>query len=181
MSQTVLRSLLSLQRKASRNSQMPLTLRVKRLTLKRMKKNKKNLAEIALRKELADIVQKEKELQSRKREIKMQLSMMYEKPAAWDDSTPMIKLVYSCHLKKFKELITAWQKVSEVPIDIKKAYRFDFKPDSKAYVIRNLKNILAHGTKVFNINERQLFLYLESHSNLGTFDCIKKAYQRCKL
>lgn len=111
----------------------------------------------------------------------MQLSLINEKPASWDDSTPMIKLVHPCHLKKFKELITAWKKVSELPIDIKKTYWFDFKPDSKPYIMRTLKNVQAHGTKVFNISERQLFLYLESHSNLGSFDCIKKAYQRCNL
>ena len=149
-------------------------------------KNKNKQAE-ALVQELKEINRQAKELREklkaldvRKSEVKMQLEVMGGKPIERNKDTPLYALVNNVYLDDYTQMLAKWQTVSEDKIQTKTAKSFNFKPNSISFVMRILIKTMAYKEEppFFTIGQRSLCRYLESHSNLGSADNIRKVYQR---
>lgn len=154
------------------------------MTKKEFKKTK-----AALQHELDDIRsleqeyrQKLTELRSRESEVKKQLSAMDEEPVTDQKNTPWIHLVHQFYYDDFNEMISKWQEESAGKIEIRQPTYITFKPGSKSFIIRTLvKHVIKHQEpEFFKISDRMLFSYLATHSNLGSFESIKRAFYRYK-
>lgn len=152
-----------------------------------MKENKKKKA--ALQQELDDIRslkqeyrQKLTELKSRESEVKKQLSALDEEPVTVQDNTPWIHLVHQCYYADFNAMVLEWEGEADEEIEIRQPTYITFKPGSKSFIIRTLvKHVIKHQEpEFFKISDRMLFSYLATHSNLGSFDSIKRAFYRYK-
>ena len=146
-----------------------------------MTKKEEKQAQAALQQKIDDMKRQVKELQSRISEAEMQLSVMKDKRVTTAEDTPLRKLVHLSRIDAFRKVVEVWQSCSDVKIDIGSANRIAFKAKTRRRIIRSLKIVLSCDIPVFNISQRQLFMYLASHSNLGSWESIKKAVQRCKL
>lgn len=151
---------------------------------KKMAKNKEKVE--ALKKELVEIRQQKKEfrtllsgLTSREREVMLQLEGLVEK--RWDSNTPLYELVRKVYIDDFRQMLTKWEKCSESHFPIKTAHRFEFSPGAKKSVLCALNEAMSGKSPTFFIvSDRSLYRYLESHTNLGHADSIKKALQRLR-
>ncbi|MBR1502992.1 MAG: hypothetical protein IJ618_03800 [Prevotella sp.] len=122
-------------------------------------------------------------LRVRKHEVKMQVMVSGENPVEWNQDTPLCDLVHSVYLDSFKKMLAEWQKQSEDSIDIKTANHFVFNPTYKHKVFLALKQAMVNNSNppFFRNSGRNMCLYLETHSNLGSVDSIRKALQRCQI
>ncbi len=122
------------------------------------------------------------ELESRENEIKKQMSALDEELVTVQDNTPWIHLVHQCYYGDFNEMISKWQGESAEKIEIRQPTYITFKPGSKSFIIRTLvKHVIKHQEpEFFKISDRKLFSYLATHSNLGTFESIRRAFYRYK-
>ena len=154
-----------------------------------MKQRGNEKAKAALQHELDDIRslkqeyrQKLTELKSRESEVKKQLSAMDEEPVTDQENTPWIHLVHQCYYGDFNEMISKWQRDAAEKIEIRQPTYITFKPGSKSFIIRTLvKHVIKHQEpEFFKISDRMLFSYLATHSNLGTFESIRRAFYRYK-
>lgn len=116
-------------------------------------------------------------LKDEKRKLK-ENKEMHDHPVVWDDYTPMIVLVFSWKKARFKKMVLGWQKHSHREINPEKTFYFDFDLVYQKSVISDLKSAMNKSNPLFMMSNRQLIMYMSKHSNLGSFDAIKKAIQR---
>ena len=103
-----------------------------------------------------------------------------KRKTAWDDDTPLSRLVNLQQFGYYQLMIAEWQKRTTDNLDPRKTTFFSFPPHLKHYVFRALATALAQTPAVFHVSTLQLCRYLAEHSNLGTTESIKKALQRMK-
>lgn len=79
-------------------------------------------------------------------------------------------------------MVLEWEGEADEEIEIRQPTYITFKPGSKSFIIRTLvKHVIKHQEpEFFKISDRMLFSYLATHSNLGSFDSIKRAFYRYK-
>ncbi len=98
----------------------------------------------------------------------------------WDSDTPMRKLVPLAFESQFITMMKEWEKHTTHTIQPMKASHFNFVQEQKWYVIRALAVLLVKDWHVFKVSTSELCRYLESHSNLGSQEAIRKAVLRMK-
>lgn len=96
---------------------------------------------------------------------------------SWNDDTPLVELVYSWKMAAFNKMIHSWKKHSRVEINPQETSHFDFDLVFKKNIISDLKLAMKQ-ENVFRVSDAQVITYMSRHSNLGSFDAIKKAIQR---
>lgn len=146
-----------------------------------MAKTKKSKAQVALEQKIDEMKRQKKELQSRIREAEMQLSVMTDKRVTPTKDMPLRKLVHTSRMDAFRKILEVWQECSDGTIDIRSANRIVFMHEARHQIIRSLKIALSCDVPIFNTSNRQLFMYLAEHSNLGTWESLKQAVKRYPL
>ena len=121
-----------------------------------------------------------KQLLERKRELNEQHGKK-----KWDDTTPLFEFVNMTQFERFNEMLKGWEPFlkEKIGINIKKHHYFRFnlsESDNKKEILKFLKKAQEGLVPVFWLNDkpmsmRQLFLYFERHSNLGSAEGIKSA------
>ncbi|MBO4607326.1 MAG: hypothetical protein J5682_05455 [Prevotella sp.] len=92
----------------------------------------------------------------------------------------MRKLVPLAFESQFITMMKEWEKHTTHTIQPMKASHFNFVQEQKWYVIRALAVLLVKDWHVFKVSTSELCRYLESHSNLGSQEAIRKAVLRMK-
>ena len=159
-------------RQTKKNVEIDRRINEHREVIKQLRDKIKQLRdEIKVHLKAEEMLLEQKRQQKEKRE-------MQEHPVVWDDYTPMIKLVFSWKKARFKKMILGWQKYSREEISPDETFHFDFNLVYQKNIISDLKSAMIKNDHLFNVSDRQLILYMLKHSNLGSFDAIKKAIQR---
>lgn len=111
---------------------------------------------------------------------KRQLKRTNKKPNehSLDDNLAIIKIVSLSQWSKFMEMIVEWQKYTTIEIVPKKTTHIEFDLRAKPIILRTLVKILDNEIKVFCVSERKVLIYLSRHTNLGNYECLKKAVYR---
>lgn len=118
------------------------------------------------------------QLRSQKREINEKISKLNNRPIVWDDNTPLIELVFPYKMARFKKKLRKWQNYSHEIINPHEVTHFNFNLQYQSEIFADLKSAMIKKNNLFNMSDRQLIMYMSKHSNLGSFDKIKKAIQR---
>ena len=121
-----------------------------------------------------------KELNKQRLECKEKIRKLKERPVVWDDDTPLIELVFPWKMAAFKKMLRSWIEYSRAEINPDKTSHFDFDPTYKKIIRSDLKSAMKKQGHVFRVSDDQVITYMSRHSNLGSFDAIKKAIQRLK-
>ena len=98
----------------------------------------------------------------------------------WDADTPMRKLVPLAFESQFITMMKEWEKHTTHTIRPMKTSHFTFVQERKKHVIWALAMMLMKDKHVFKVSILQLCKYLESHSNLGSQETIRKSILRMK-
>ena len=96
----------------------------------------------------------------------------------WDADTPMRKLVPLAYESYFVTMMKEWGKHTTHTIQPMKTTHFCFVLERKRHVIHALAMMLIKDENVFKVSKSELCRYLESHSNLGDAESIRKAINR---
>lgn len=94
------------------------------------------------------------------------------------DNKPIIKIASLGQLPKFMEMIKEWKKYMSQEIVLKKTTHIDFDLKGRPIILRTLIKALNEEIDVFCVSERKVLLYLSLHTNLGNYECLKKAVYR---
>ena len=130
-----------------------------------------------INRQLKEISEKRKEFLNRKREL-IEQNTKHRTPK-WDDYSPLKTLVYPyAYDTTYKEMIKAWQKYSVKEILPLHSYRFEFDILHQEDVIRALDTALSSIAPTFKVRKCSLFRYLSTHSNLGSYEAIRKMLYR---
>ena len=100
------------------------------------------------------------------------------KPLAWDDETPLIRLVNPQQIDRFRAMMADWQRRTDEKLKPSENTQFHFPPPLKHHIFRALAAALAVTPPVFRVSTIELCRYLSAHSNLGSPASIRKALQR---
>jgi hypothetical protein len=103
------------------------------------------------------------------------------KAPAWDDETPLIRLVNPQQIDRFRAMMADWQRRTDEKLTPSENTLFHFPPPLKHHVFRALAAALAVTPPVFRVSTIELCRYLSAHSNLGSPASIRKALQRMKI
>lgn len=146
------------------------------LQIKQHLENEKLLRK-QFKEQLLEIQQAVKELKDQKRKLKRN-KKKNNRPVVWDQNTPLIKLVFPERMARFKKMLGKWQNYAHEIINSLEATHFDFDLQYQAQIFTDMKSAMIKKDHIFNMSDRQFILYMSEHSNLGSFDKIKKAIQR---
>lgn len=148
------------------------------MTKKKTKqKNALKLEVDKINRQLKEISKKRKELLNSKRELYEQNTK--HRTPTWDDFSPLKTLVYPyAYDTTYKEMIETWQKYSVKEILPLHSYRFEFDILHQEDVIRALNTALSSIAPTFKIRKCTLCKYLSTHSNLGSYEAIRKMLYR---
>lgn len=148
-------------------------------TNRQVKALRQELVEIDLEyQECQEIIKKErermKELNKRRLECKEKIRKKKARPVVWDEDTPLNELVIPWKMAAFRNMLKRWGKPQETS-------HFDFDLNLRKDILSDLKSAMKNYEHVFLISDAQIITYMSRHSNLGSFDSIKKAIQRLKV
>lgn len=103
----------------------------------------------------------------------------------WDASTPLLKFVNMTQIEQLNIMLNGWEPylLEKIGTNIKKQCYFKFElseAGNKRKILLLLKDAQKRLVPVFWMNKkpmsmRQLFLYFEQHSNLGSAEGMKSA------
>ena len=117
------------------------------------------------------------QLLARKRLLEHQHRKKRKAPA-WDDETPLIRLVNPQQIDRFRAMMADWQRRTAEKLKPSENTHFHFPPHLKHHIFRALAAALAVTPPVFRVSTIELCRYLSAHSNLGSPASIRKALQR---
>ena len=100
------------------------------------------------------------------------------KAPAWDDETPLIRLVNPQQIDRFRAMMADWQRRTDEKLTPSENTLFHFPPHLKHHVFRALAAALAVTPPVFRVSTIELCRYLSAHSNLGSPASIHRALYR---
>jgi hypothetical protein len=116
--------------------------------------------------------------QLRERKQKLIAAHQKKRKPAWDNETPLYRLVNLQQFAYYQLMIAEWQKRTTDTLDPRKTTFFSFPPHLKHYVFHALATALAITPAVFHVSTLQLCHYLAEHSNLGDALAIHRAVYR---
>lgn len=147
---------------------------------KEAKLNRKIEEERRVIKQLKDELKPHQKAEKVLIEQKRQLKRTNKKPnkPSLDDNQAIIKIVSLSQWSKFMEMIDEWQKYTTQEIVPKKTTRIEFDLKAKPIILRTLVKTLDNEIEVFCVSERKVLTYLSRHTNLGNYECLKKAVYR---
>jgi hypothetical protein len=116
--------------------------------------------------------------QLRERKQKLIAAHRKKRKPAWDDETPLYRLLNLQQFAYYQLMIAEWQKRTTDTLDPRKTTFFSFPPHLKHYVFHALATALAITPAVFHVSTLQLCHYLAEHSNLGDALAIHRAVYR---
>lgn len=130
-----------------------------------------------INRQLKEISEQRKYLLNRKRELIEQNTK--RRTPTWDDYSPLKTLVYPyAYDTTYKEMIEVWQKYSVKEIIPLHSYRFEFDILHQEDVIRAMDTALSSIAPTFKVRKCTLCRYLSTHSNLGSYEAIRKMLYR---
>jgi hypothetical protein len=116
--------------------------------------------------------------QLRERKQKLIAAHRKKRKPAWDDETPLYRLLNLQQFAYYQLMIAEWQKRTTDTLDPRTTTFFSFPPHLKHYVFHALATALAITPAVFHVSTLQLCHYLAEHSNLGDALAIHRAVYR---